>query len=779
MLEKHVLRVFDAVSDRFRPSTPNPIHIHSPEPCFSLTKPNEYCQRQCRGCDEICELLRWAEVQRRRDSACEGSSPPRIIHSSYRELDLCAVVSRCDTCRVIRRAFLLEQITGQDADRLAHPKNQWPIYAVLRLASSGDSALLLSVRAPDEPLFSAAVRLSSRPRPLLPHDPTRGGARLRADLGELRRLIHDCHRNHECSSRYRWSRRNPAWLLRILPDNRAQLVERPPAPVDYVVLSYSWGNPATMPAAEWARIKGAATKTVNGRPVPERLSPFLIWELPETMQDAIAITASLGFFYIWIDNVCIPKGTNWDTEAALMHEVYGNAALTLVASSSTKATDRMLHDRLAWLHRSKACKLRGLWLRNTQMPLDQVRLQPPVAQRGWTLQEEYLSPRSLYWTGQRWYWSCAERQVAELSELGELDCPPPPPPAAPPGSDAAAGSSCPQRFLELCRTGDERRLHEAWLDIVEAYTRRDLVAPKDRFLAIAGLAVRFYNAKAGSSSGGGSSGDGDDNDDDDDAAAVTVTEEYLAGLWRDDFARHLAWSVVSAVDPSQNLQHIAPSWSWASLPLCVQTRTARAFKPSGHFRFIAVRQVVPPSHPLQSPAGSEDSTDRGQLVEERGRNVKVVEVEGRFRRFVSDRAREVPWGALERKRGGGGGGDRVGFDFSAFPGERIYARNRADGRVLSKDAHAGEVVGQLDYLPVPLPGCTGGGEGSTPAPYLPEGREKELVCLELGELAMLLLVPDRRGDRPESSYRRVGVAVGYGSRKGFFYGCETRRICLV
>jgi hypothetical protein len=303
-------------------------------------------------------------------------------------------------------------------------------------------------------------------------------------------------------------------------------------------------------------------------------------------------------------------------------------------------------------------------------------------------------------------------------------------------------------------------LHDEWLDVVEAYTPRDLVEPKDRFLAIAGLAVRFYNAKA--VNGG-----------------TAVTEDYLAGLWKDNLARHLAWSVVSAVDPRHNLQHIAPSWSWASLPLRVRTRTKAPFKPSKHFELVAVEHVdeahaksIPDQAAAEAGSTSTDYVNRGRAVEERGRGVKVVEVQGRFRRFIAEDAQEVLWDAIECQRAD----QRSSFDFRAFPGHNIYARHRADGRIMSRDAHSGEVVGQLDYL-VQCGSAKSADQQNTA--YLPEGAEKELMCLELGESAMLLLVRSRNCDRPPDSYKRVGVAIGYGNRKGFFYGCDTKRIRLV
>ncbi|KAK0614896.1 heterokaryon incompatibility protein-domain-containing protein [Bombardia bombarda] len=698
---------------------------------------NEYGQLQCKGCDEVCKLMRWGEVQRRRDTDFTGISQSRLIHSNYKELDVCARVAGCDTCQVIRRAFLLDQITGQDMKRLENSDNDHHVYAALEVAASRDR-LIVTVQSPHSILFTAMVHLKRSKCSPTTSSPAKRDCRLpvRADFDELRRVIHDCHDNHECSSKFRWSDRNPSWLLEILPNEQVRLVGRPETPVDYVVLSYSWGDPATMPAAEWARIKGAGTKSKDGRPVPERTHPFARWTLPETMQDAIAITEKLNYRYIWIDNVCIPKGTNWDSEASVMHEVYGNAVFTLAASSSTKATDRMLQDRPAWLHRSKACKLRGQWLYNTRMSLTDVRLGSPVSDRGWTLQEERLSPRMLYWTGQRWYWSCPERQVVELSKLG---CP---------GSDADKEAwSLPHRFLEVCRTGDDHQLQEEWLDIVEAYTRRGLAQPKDRFLAIAGLAVRFYDAKA-------------------ESGKTHVTEEYLAGLWKDHFARHLAWSVATAVNPEHNLHHIAPSWSWGSLPLHVTTKTKHAFKPSEHFKFICVVEPATTSI-IKSDGSAPDSRERSQVVEERGRGVKAVEVRGRLRRFIGESSKEVQWAEIEWRRGG-----RVGFDFQVLPGQQLHSRNFRDGRIVSKEAHGGEMVGQLDYLAVPE-----SDEMKRPGVCLAEGAEMELMCLELGELAMLLLQPVVGCDGRET-YRRVGVCIGYKSRKGFFYGCDTRNVIL-
>ncbi|KAK3948091.1 heterokaryon incompatibility protein-domain-containing protein [Pseudoneurospora amorphoporcata] len=710
-------------------------------------KTNEHGQLQCRGCDQITYLLRWAEAERRKDPSHKGTSPKRIIHNSYIELDMCARISNCDACQVVRRALLLDQITGRDAERLRDMDKQWPVHVALDIRPGGESLLVTIEKPSGILLFSATVVLSQKPC-LAVGKKTKGpspASMLRPNFEELRQVVTNCHENHQCSSRYRWNSRNPSWLLKILPDGKVQVIPGPSDLVDYVVLSYSWGDPTAMPAEEWARIKGAATKTINGVPVAERTNPFARSLLPETMQDAIAITQELHYKYIWIDSVCIPKGTDWDTEASLMHEVYGNAAFTLLASSSTKATEPMLHDRLAWLQEPKPCKLRNHFLCNTQKPLHEVRLDPPASQRAWTLQEERLSPRILYWTGQRWYWSCPEHQTVESSPL---DLP------SPVCASEDQSWSPPQRFLDVCRIGDFQSIDQEWLDIVEAYTRRDLAHSADRFLAISGLAVRFLEAKM---DGGGK---------------TRVSEEYLAGLWREDLARHLSWSVASSVDPGGSHQDVAPSWSWASLPLCVNTKMRHAFKQSPYFQFVGVRQfssdytlIIPTATPNQQ-VGTNPRL-RSKLAEQQGRTVKQIEIQGRFRRFISEHSRDVPWEEIEWQRG-----DRVGFNFEKYPGQDLHSRNYDDGRIVSKDAHGGEVVGQLDYL-LPAGGYFGDKKGDSVA--LADGDETELMCLELGELAMLLL---QRNPGPEETWRRVGVCIGYEQRKGFFYGCESRTVVL-
>ncbi|KAF2756989.1 HET-domain-containing protein [Pseudovirgaria hyperparasitica] len=540
----------------------------------------------------------------------------------------------------------------------------------------------------------------------------------------MKQWVDDCHTTHSCSN-FRRSTNNPSYLLQILSGNRARVVKGPEHSVKYIVLSYSWGNPEspTMSREDWKVIKGAATKRLeNGHIVPERSNPFSRSELPKTMQDAIYLAEKFNITYIWIDSVCIPKGSNWDAEAVRMHEVYGNAHFTLCASSSRKATDRMIVDRDAWIYPMRGCRIDNQWLSTTSNHLNDVRMNSPTADRGWILQEERLSPRILYWTGQEAYWSCSESQLIEPCQTTRSD------------TRNIQQWSPAYKFLQLCRQGDIHGLQNEWVDLVESYTRKDLAQGKDRFLALAGLATCYFEAISN--------------------PGFVFPEEYLAGLWRTDLGRQLTWSVSAAVPYDKNLLSIAPSWSWASLPLRTKTRMRHPFTMATRFK---VMQDIQPY---------DDRTLN--VVVTRGAYIKSVEVSGRLRPFLTPAAKHVTWQSIIRMYAG-----EEKFTFAAAPEQSVYARNQQSGQILFYEAWKEEIVGQLDYVPSLC--------GSQAPPhhlyaFVDEGAETELFCLEVGTNAMLLL----RKIQPETvglnRYIRVGVSIGY--RSSFFNGCQEQHVLL-
>jgi hypothetical protein len=79
---------------------------------------------------------------------------------------------------------------------------------------------------------------------------------------------------------------------------------------------------------------------------------------------------------------------------------------------------------------------------------------------------------------------------------------------------------------------------QQWIRVVEIYTRSALTFPKDKLVAISGMAREL-------------SGD--------------MKCEYLAGLWRRDLEHQLLWKVITPHPATKKEDMRGPSWSWASV----------------------------------------------------------------------------------------------------------------------------------------------------------------------------------------------------------------------
>jgi hypothetical protein len=78
----------------------------------------------------------------------------------------------------------------------------------------------------------------------------------------------------------------------------------------------------------------------------------------------------------------------------------------------------------------------------------------------------------------------------------------------------------------------------SWYEVLYCYTSSDLTKPKDKLLALAGLASEIHLANG---------------------------HDYLAGLWRDRLVHGLLWHVVESFENvSRPRQYRAPTWLWAS-----------------------------------------------------------------------------------------------------------------------------------------------------------------------------------------------------------------------
>lgn len=257
-------------------------------------------------------------------------------------------------------------------------------------------------------------------------------------------------------------------------------------------------------------------------------------QLCKTFADAIYITRTLGFQYLWIDSLCIIQNDveDWRKEASKMSSVYGGSSLNLAASAASDGREgcffsrndadmqRMAHQQIQWTKNSQR------WTFNCIDPTLYTSCMQdcPLNQRGWTFQERFLSPKTLHFTKLQLYWECRESMACEMYQE-----------ALP--NFVQNGSF---GFLE------RRDAKKAWARAVEQYSARKLTFEKDRLPAIAGVARWVHNQTG---------------------------DEYVAGLWRINLEEQLLWNTYESL-PSQPHRGNAPSWSWASYDQRIDLFTA-------------------------------------------------------------------------------------------------------------------------------------------------------------------------------------------------------------
>ncbi|GAB7342612.1 hypothetical protein MBLNU457_g0783t1 [Dothideomycetes sp. NU457] len=168
-----------------------------------------------------------------------------------------------------------------------------------------------------------------------------------------------------------------------------------------------------------------------------------------------------------------------------------------------------------------------------------------LSKRGWALQERLLSLRTLFWTEDGLFWECGQEVYAEHA------------------ADRFFGEpSFPQLLSSVCEgyppEGKQRLNCTTWIDVVEQFSQRALTVATDRLPAIAGLAKEISGF---------------------------TEQEYIAGVWKCNSVRELAWVATSSTPQAARLPD-TPSWSWAT-----QSQTLR-FRPHVIGHQSETRQVV-------------------------------------------------------------------------------------------------------------------------------------------------------------------------------------------
>ncbi|KAM7192437.1 Heterokaryon incompatibility protein (HET) domain containing protein, partial [Naviculisporaceae sp. PSN 640] len=237
--------------------------------------------------------------------------------------------------------------------------------------------------------------------------------------------------------------------FRLIDCKTRRLVSASPR-LKYTALSYVW------------------ERGIAGNIVPKSL-------LSPGIEDGLRATQALGYRYFWVDKICIDQTSDEDkrTQIAMMGDIYQRAELTLVLASGNESERipgvGLRRRRHPWLTLGDYSLI--------QMPgegFEMLRFST-LRRRGWTLQEEILSRRTLYFLRNQImlvcnqaYWYEVSVNVAEVQVHNSQR-----------NIDEHGKPGC------LCRPGIYYTLRTLW-KLIEAYTDRHLSDDSDTLRAVEG-----------------------------------------------------------------------------------------------------------------------------------------------------------------------------------------------------------------------------------------------------------------------------------------------------
>ncbi|RYP86361.1 hypothetical protein DL769_000745 [Monosporascus sp. CRB-8-3] len=309
----------------------------------------------------------------------------------------------------------------------------------------------------------------------------------------------------------------------------------------YATLSHCWGKG---PAEEKLRLlKETECALRDGMPVAA---------LPLLFRHAFEVISRLGIRYLWIDRLCIVQNSDddWTAEAATMQTVYRNGFLNIGALGARDDGDGCFFERDPACVAPTVFRLgvggdrRALYrLEAEDESWRSTFVGEPLLSRAWVLQERVLAARNLYFGRKQVFWECCEANHCETFPRKTLVKPPA---TGIPASLATQTDATAWVWKSLINAQDKGvgrgSLLDQWDSAVQRYCECSLTFPKDKLVALSGLAKHM----------GGRLSD-----------VVPQHDTYLAGLWRTSMPRSLLWRVKGQGRRAHKYR--APSWSWASL----------------------------------------------------------------------------------------------------------------------------------------------------------------------------------------------------------------------
>jgi hypothetical protein len=171
-----------------------------------------------------------------------------------------------------------------------------------------------------------------------------------------------------------------------------------PLGCEYVALSYVWG--------------GGPASTAIG----QRLGP--LETPPQTIKDAMVVTAQLQIRYLWVDQYCIDQSDSSEMQSQLsvMDLIYSEATLTIIAAAGTDASSGLPGiSRPRVIVQPRICLDGTTWVSCLEIP--ETLIEPTRwYTRAWTFQEEVCSRRRLIFTEELIFFMCATFYCDETND---------------------------------------------------------------------------------------------------------------------------------------------------------------------------------------------------------------------------------------------------------------------------------------------------------------------------------------------------------------------------
>ncbi|KAH6666289.1 heterokaryon incompatibility protein-domain-containing protein [Halenospora varia] len=465
--------------------------------------PPAFCQTCCNDLGRIVlsnasEKYKW----RRRDTLPDL---PRLLKAEERGCQFCGFIRKCTLALVARRPLAEYYELNRSSDGcncgiyLELEDERWTAggfrqHFDFNVPLEGEFKLGFDTRwvGMQEPEKMCTIKFTTK-RPSIADFDSTAEAEVEdqfapGKLNFMKRLLQFCDTSHpscqlgnvESSITY------PRRLIHIAcssPERggRVELVypeSKSSGEFKYVALSYCWGRiPYNMP------IQQEEMNAFN-----RSLAPLSVAVLPPLIRDAIEVARRLDINYIWIDELCIDQTDEEDQkrEFEKMQNIYTAAYATIIVTSCGSNQESFRYRRKSYMTETpfsiqlneggQESRQKRLYLRLTNLPTPTFVSSTKWNTRGWTLQEDLLSRRKIFFTPGGLFFECHELQDVEDISLKQMPRPLP-------------LTWFRDKLMPDAASKNDSIYHE-WYKVVQNYSQRNLSKESDRLPAIQGLANR-------------------------------------------------------------------------------------------------------------------------------------------------------------------------------------------------------------------------------------------------------------------------------------------------